>query len=404
MHLKSLELHGFKSFPDKTLLTFDDGATVIVGPNGSGKSNITDAMRGVLGEISSKNIRGSKLEDVIFIGAENRKPMSFAEVSVTFDNSSEEGRLNSPFDEITVTRRYLRAGKSEYLINRTPCRLGDIFQLFMNTGVGREGYSIIGQGRIAEIISKKSEDRRNIFEEAAGISKTRHVKTEAEKNLKNTQENLDRVSDLYNELSRRIGSLERDAQKAKIFLELSEKKKGSDIASLENNFNMATHELETANGALNQISNQQNMLSEKFQKTKLDEERIYSEIKACNTTISDLDRDLAIMETNHQNVEVISGEELAEIEKLEAKKNLALSEIDQNQAKVEEVKKMLSALQDSHEDLIKEKEGFQLKFNEASKELDDLFEEQKRLNEELSQISIRIAFLNSVSSSDKQRR
>lgn len=417
MHLKSLELHGFKSFPDKTLLTFDDGATVIVGPNGSGKSNITDAMRWVLGEISSKNIRGSKLEDVIFIGAENRKPMSFAEVSVTFDNSSEEGRLNSPFDEITVTRRYLRAGKSEYLINRTPCRLGDIFQLFMNTGVGREGYSIIGQGRIAEIISKKSEDRRNIFEEAAGISKTRHVKTEAEKNLKNTQENLDRVSDLYNELSRRIGTLERDAQKAKIFLELSEKKKGSDIAlwvyqskknkseieSLENNFNMATHELETANGALNQISNQQNMLSEKFQKTKLDEERIYSEIKACNTTISDLDRDLAIMETNHKNVEVISGEELAEIEKLEAKKNLALSEIDQNQAKVEEVKKMLSALQDSHEDLIKEKEGFQLKFNEASKELDDLFEEQKRLNEELSQISIRIAFLNSVSSSDKEK-
>ncbi len=417
MHLKSLELHGFKSFPDKTLLTFDDGATVIVGPNGSGKSNITDAMRWVLGEISSKNIRGSKLEDVIFIGTEIRKPMSFAEVSVTFDNSSEEGRLNSPFDEITVTRRYLRAGKSEYLINRTPCRLGDIFQLFMNTGVGREGYSIIGQGRIAEIISKKSEDRRNIFEEAAGISKTRHVKTESEKNLKNTQENLDRVSDLYNELSRHIGTLEREASKAKIFLELSEKKKSSDIAlwiyqskknkaeieKLKKNFNLATHELEIANEAINQISDQQNSLSEKFQKTKFDEEKLYSEINACRTTVSDLDRDLAIMETNFENVEKISGEELAEIENLEAKKNFALLEIEQNQRKVTEVKKTLSNLQDAHENSIKEKEIFQTKYNESSKELDDLFEKQRKLSEDLAQISIRIAFLKSVSSSDKEK-
>ena len=156
MRLKSLELQGFKSFPDKTTLYFDEGATVIVGPNGSGKSNITDAMRWVLGELSSKNIRGSKMEDVIFIGTEVRKPMSYAEVSVTFDNSSEEGRLNSPYDTITVTRRYYRAGESEYLINRNPVRLRDIYELFMNTGVGREGYSIIGQGRIAEIISKKS--------------------------------------------------------------------------------------------------------------------------------------------------------------------------------------------------------------------------------------------------------
>ena len=174
MRLKSLELQGFKSFPDKTTLYFDEGATVIVGPNGSGKSNITDAMRWVLGELSSKNIRGSKMEDVIFIGTEVRKPMSYAEVSVTFDNSSEEGRLNSPYDEITVTRRYFRVGDSEYLINKKPVRLRDIYELFMNTGVGREGYSIIGQGRVAEIISKKSEDRRHIFEEAAGISKYRY--------------------------------------------------------------------------------------------------------------------------------------------------------------------------------------------------------------------------------------
>ncbi|MBO5790228.1 MAG: AAA family ATPase, partial [Clostridia bacterium] len=167
MYLKSLELHGFKSFPNRTVMTFDRGATVIVGPNGSGKSNISDAMRWVLGELSSRNIRGTKMEDVIFGGASSKRPMNFAEVSVTFDNSDPNHRIDSPYEEITVTRRYYRGGDSEYMINRQKCRLRDIFELFMNTGVGREGYSIIGQGKIAEIISKKSEDRRNFFEEAA---------------------------------------------------------------------------------------------------------------------------------------------------------------------------------------------------------------------------------------------
>ena len=215
MRLKSLELQGFKSFPDKTTLHFDEGATVIVGPNGSGKSNITDAMRWVLGEISSKTLRSSKLEDVIFIGTESRKPMSFAEVSITFDNSSEEGRLNSPYDTITVTRRYLRAGESEFLINRTPVRLKDITELFRDTGVGREGYSIIGQGRIAEIISKKSEDRRNIFEEAAGIAKVRVKKEAAEKDLKQTQDNIERVLDVFNVIADSVKKLNSEAEKAK---------------------------------------------------------------------------------------------------------------------------------------------------------------------------------------------
>ncbi|MGN1346977.1 MAG: AAA family ATPase, partial [Eubacteriales bacterium] len=151
MYLKSLELHGFKSFPDRTLLKFNSGVTVIVGPNGSGKSNITDAMRWVLGELSSKNIRGSKMEDVIFAGSDDKKPMSFAEVSVTFDDSAVPRVLASPYDEVTVTRRYYRSGDSEYFINRKKVRLRDIYELFMNTGIGREGYSIIGQGKIAEI-------------------------------------------------------------------------------------------------------------------------------------------------------------------------------------------------------------------------------------------------------------
>ena len=166
MFLKSLEMQGFKSFPDKTKLSFERGTTVIVGPNGSGKSNISDAMRWVLGEISSKSLRGSKMEDIIFGGADSRRPMGFAEVSVTFDNTDEENRLDYPGDEVTVTRRYYRAGESEYFINRRACRLRDIYELFMNTGVGRDGYSIIGQGKIAEIISRKSDERRSIFEDA----------------------------------------------------------------------------------------------------------------------------------------------------------------------------------------------------------------------------------------------
>ena len=159
MYLKSLEVHGFKSFPEKTVLNFNPGATIIVGPNGSGKSNITDAMRWVLGELSSKNLRGSRMEDVIFAGSDGVRPMGYAEVSVTFDNSGKEKTINSEYDEITVTRRYFRSGDSEYYINRKQVRLRDITELFMNTGIGREGYSIIGQGKIAEIISKKSEDR-----------------------------------------------------------------------------------------------------------------------------------------------------------------------------------------------------------------------------------------------------
>ncbi|MBR5453694.1 MAG: AAA family ATPase, partial [Clostridia bacterium] len=230
MYLKSLELHGFKSFPDKTVLKFNPGTTIIVGPNGSGKSNITDAMRWVLGELSSKSLRGSKMEDVIFSGADGVRPMGFAEVSITFDNSGEDKTLPSDYDEITVTRRYYRAGDSAYFINRKPVRLKDIYELFMNTGVGKEGYSIIGQGRIAEIISKKSEERRSIFEEAAGITKYRYRKNESQKKLAETENNMVRVSDIASELEGRIGPLEREAGKARRYLELYDEKKKLDVA------------------------------------------------------------------------------------------------------------------------------------------------------------------------------
>lgn len=230
MRLKALEMQGFKSFPDKTVLSFDQGITVVVGPNGSGKSNITDAVRWVLGEMSTKSIRGSKMEDVIFGGSDNRRPMGYAEVTLIIDNTVGIGRLDSEYDEVSVTRRYYRGGDSEYLINGKAVRLKDIAELFMNTGVGKTGYSNIGQGKIAEIISQKSDERRSVFEEAAGISKYRVRKNEAERKLKDTEANLLRLSDIIGELSSRVGPLEKEAAAARKYLDLYEQKKELDVA------------------------------------------------------------------------------------------------------------------------------------------------------------------------------
>lgn len=230
MRLKAIEMQGFKSFPDKTRLTFENGITVIVGPNGSGKSNITDAVRWVLGEMSTKSIRGSKMEDVIFGGSDNRRPMSYAEVTLFIDNTQGLGRLESDFSEVSVTRRYFRSGDSEYLINGQKSRLRDITELFMNTGVGKTGYSNIGQGKIAEIISQKSDERRSVFEEAAGISKFRARKNEAERKLKESENNLLRVGDMLSDLGERVGPLEKEAAAARKYLDLHEQKKEVDVS------------------------------------------------------------------------------------------------------------------------------------------------------------------------------
>ena len=249
MRLKTLELQGFKSFPDKTVISFDRGITVVVGPNGSGKSNLSDAMRWVLGEISSKNIRGGKMEDVVFAGSQQRSPMGYAEVSVTFDNTEEEGKVVSlaEYDEITVTRRYYRVGDSEYFINRKAVRLRDIHELFLNTGLGRDGYSIIGQGRIAEIISQKNDERRAIFEEAAGIARYRYQKTEATKKLEDTESNLVRIEDIAGVLGERLPPLEKESEKAKKYLELRDAKMAVDIA-------LSLFDVDTAKSAADDLS------------------------------------------------------------------------------------------------------------------------------------------------------
>ena len=227
MYLKSIEIQGFKSFANKLLFEFHNGITGIVGPNGSGKSNVSDAIRWVMGEQSAKTLRGSKMEDVIFAGTQSRKPMGFAEVSIILDNSDKS--LGIDFDEVTVTRRVHRSGESEYMINKSPCRLRDIYELFMDTGIGKEGYSVIGQGKIDQILSSKSEDRRHIFEEAAGISKYKFRKNEAEKELFKTEENLVRIRDILSELKSQVGPLEIQSKKARKYLDIREVLKGLEV-------------------------------------------------------------------------------------------------------------------------------------------------------------------------------
>ncbi|MDO4862887.1 MAG: chromosome segregation protein SMC, partial [Ruminococcus sp.] len=228
MYLKSLEIQGFKSFPDKISLTFDKGLTAVVGPNGSGKSNIGDSVRWVLGEQSTKTLRGNKMEDVIFSGTVARKPMGFAAVTLNIDNS--DRTLAEMEDEVAVTRKLYRSGESEYLINGRPCRLKDINELFMDTGLGRDGYSIIGQGRIAEIVGAKSSERRDIFEEAAGISKFRYKKLEAERKLTAAHENMLRLTDILSELEGRVEPLRIQSQKAEKFIKLAEERKRLEIS------------------------------------------------------------------------------------------------------------------------------------------------------------------------------
>ena len=227
MYLKSIEIHGFKSFANKIKFEFHNGITGIVGPNGSGKSNVADAVRWVLGEQKIKQLRSSKMEDVIFAGTENRKSLGFAEASLIFDNS--DGALPIEYSEVVVTRKIYRSGETGYYINKTPCRLKDILELFMDTGIGKDGYSIIGQGKIDEILSNKSEDRRHIFEEAAGIVKYRVRKEETEKKLEQTKLNLLRINDILSEIEQNLEPLKNQSDKAKRFLELKQELKEIEI-------------------------------------------------------------------------------------------------------------------------------------------------------------------------------
>src|SRR5439155_2704019 len=260
MYLKNLTVLGFKSFADKTSLNFQPGVTAIVGPNGCGKSNVSDAIRWVLGEQSAKALRGGEMSDVIFNGTDGRKPLGMAEVSLTIGGVDDEHLMAAgveiAYNEVTLTRRVFRDGGSEYFLNKTPCRLKDIQQLFMGTGVGRTSYSIMAQGNITQILSSKPEDRRMIFEEAAGITKYKAQKREALRKLEATEQNLVRVADLVREVKRQIGSLQRQAGKARRYKQLSQELQHLDTQLARHQFDVLQAEIKERQDAADRLRNE----------------------------------------------------------------------------------------------------------------------------------------------------
>nr|WP_302655792.1 chromosome segregation protein SMC [uncultured Agathobaculum sp.] len=335
MVLKSLILQGFKSFPDRTEIKFLGGMTAIVGPNGSGKSNISDAIRWVLGEQSSRSLRGAKMEDVIFSGTAKRGPVGFAEVSLILDNST--GVFRSPFTEIMVTRRYYRSGESEYYLGKKHCRLKDIRELFMDTGLGRDGYSSIGQGRIDEILSLKSEDRREIFEEAAGITKFRVRKEEAERRLAATEENLTRIRDLYDELTRQLEPLERQAEKAEQYLALK-----SELRVLE--VSLWLRQLNRLKADADKLSRDAETCRAQLEQAKTAQEQLYSRADRLTGELHEIDREIDALRASLRESERNAAEQESRIAVLRANIENAQRNIERVQAERAEREKQAESL------------------------------------------------------------
>ena len=277
MYLKSIEIQGFKSFANKIVFSFHNGITGIVGPNGSGKSNVADAVRWVLGEQRIKQLRGASMQDVIFAGTEMRKPLSYAYVAITMDNS--DHKLPVEYDEVTVARRLYRSGESEYLLNGLPCRLKDVNEMFYDTGIGKEGYSIIGQGQIDRILSGKPEERRELFDEAAGIVKFKRRKYAAVKKLEEEQQNLVRVKDILTELEKQVGPLERQSEKAKIYLKKKEEMKTLDVNVFLLENRRLNDQLTEVTGKHKIASEELASTNERFENIKLEYERIQNEME-----------------------------------------------------------------------------------------------------------------------------
>ena len=277
MYLKSIEVQGFKSFANKIVFEFHNGITGIVGPNGSGKSNVADAVRWVLGEQRVKQLRGGTMQDVIFSGTENRKPLSFASVAITMDNA--DHKLPVAYEEVTVTRRLYRSGESEYLLNGTTCRLKDIQEMFYDTDIGKEGYSIIGQGQIDRILSTRPEEARELFDEATGIVKFKKRKKTAEKKLDDEKQNLLRVNDILTELEKQVGPLERQAEKAKEYLKKKETLKEFEIHIFLMEMENIKKQLKELEETRKITQDQLDETKASFENTKLEYERIEKELE-----------------------------------------------------------------------------------------------------------------------------
>lgn len=372
MYLKRLELQGFKSFADKTILELMPGITTVIGPNGSGKSNISDAIRWVLGEQSMKSLRGTKSMDIIFAGTQNRKSLGFAEASLVFDNS--DGALPIEYTEVTVTRKIYRSGETGYFINKVPCRLKDVLELFMDTGIGKDGYSIIGQGKIDEILSNKSEDRRHIFEEAAGIVKYRTRKQESEKKLEHTKLNLLRINDILTEIEGNLEPLQIQADKAKKYLNLREELKSIEIGLFVYNIEKYKQELEKVVQDIDVMQTQCNDEEGRLERIKILKEELKSSIDEITETI--------------ENMSNIGFESQKQIEQLNSDINVAktriannnenndryLKEIYEQNAKIQELKEEIEQKEAKKDNLKQNKEKFEKELNEKQEELDKLTE------------------------------
>ena len=380
MKLKAVEMQGFKSFPDRTKLTFDDGITAIVGPNGSGKSNISDAIKWVFGEQSVKSLRGAKMEDVIFGGSVSRKPTGFAWVSLFIDNTDRSIEIDS--DEVVITRRLYRSGESEYRINNNPVRLRDINETFMDTGLGRDGYSVIEQGKIAEIVSAKSTQRREIFEEAAGISKFRYRKTEAERKLQQAEDNLVRLRDIMGELEDRVGPLKAQSEKAKQYLVFAEEKRsleislwleqlaklGRQLAELEDKTLLAANDKTTAQKRLDEIEREIEEIQKKTQDANLYIEHKRGRIKEYEDAISQAKVDTAVMQNNIEHNDAAIAQ---------LKKELGDSELSAG-----ETEEKLTMLRSGYETCKKEAEELRRTLEASQKALEEKRQEEHRLTAE----------------------
>jgi len=416
VRLKSLELQGFKSFPDKTVISFDDGITAIVGPNGSGKSNISDAVRWVLGEQSTKTLRGSNMQDVIFAGTQKRGAVGFAEVSLTIDNS--DGVLPCEYNEVTVTRRLYRSGESEYFINRTAVRLRDINEMFMDTGLGRDGYSIIGQGRIDEILSAKSGDRREIFEEAAGISKFRHRKEESERKLASTEENLVRLRDILAEVESQVEPLRIQAEKAKQYIKIFDELRGLEVTVWSENlakarenaqkyisdYEVVCSQFTAASASVEELYAEVEKLAADMREKDVLAEGLREEERAGSLAVSEIAGEISTLEAtianNRHNIERIRSE--INDETLRAEEVSA-----QIAARKERVEKLLLECEEIEKTITKLAEEASLASGEsddAEAKLDSLRLSARLSEEEISERRISLSSLKTEIASFDTRR
>ena len=370
MYLKRLEMQGFKSFADKTVLELRKGITTVIGPNGSGKSNLSDAIRWVLGEQSMKSLRGTKSLDVIFAGTQNRKSLGFAEASLVFDNS--DGALPIEYQEVTVTRKLYRSGETGYFINKTPCRLKDVLELFMDTGIGRDGYSIIGQGKIDEILSNKSEDRRHIFEEAAGIVKYRIRKQESEKKLEHTKLNLLRINDILTEIEGNLEPLKDQSEKAKKYLNLRDELKNIEIG-------LFIHNIEKYKQTLQELTKDEEITKEQCNEEEGKLERIKMLKEELKSAIDDITAKIEEMSN-------LGFESQKEIEMLNSDINVAKTrisnnkenklrfekEIEENQKRMQELEEEKKQKEDKKFSLRENKEKFTKELEEKQKSLEEI--------------------------------